>query len=385
MGVKVRQVGKDWWIFVDYKKVRKAKKIGTRQAAEAARIKIEARLAEGGPIFTDAPAPVPTFKDVATQWLPWYHGLYPLRESTMSNYRAFMNLHLIPFFGADLVNTVTRARVQDFISAKRSLDGSRRQGKPLADSTIKFCLPILSLILDLAVERGWLTVNPMRGGKLWRAVSQGTPIDPFTTQELRDIVAAAESLLPGFGLMIRCLAQSGMRSGEIRGLRYEDFDPRTGQVSIKRTRTHGRIGPPKTTGSVRMAALTFPVLEDIAEWQPTPTSSAVLARVGAIVPLDPTAPLFPNGVGRPYDEFHDIWRRALTRAKVRYRNPHALRHSLISILLSRGAPLLLVAHQTGDTANTILATYAKWMPQAVAIPTQVTAARQDSKSADTAG
>lgn len=133
-----------------------------------------------------------------------------------------------------------------------------------------------------------------------------------------------------------------------------------------------------------MAALTFPVLEDIAEWQPTPTSTAVLARVGAIVPLDPTAPLFPNASGRPYDEFHDIWRRALTRAKVRYRNPHALRHSLISILLSRGAPLLLVAHQTGDTANTILATYAHWMPQAYAIPTQVTAGRQPTKSANSA-
>jgi hypothetical protein len=57
-----------------------------------------------------------------------------------------------------------------------------------------------------------------------------------------------------------------------------------------------------------MAALTFPVLEDIAEWQPTPTSTAILARVGSVVPLDATTPLFPTPAGTPYNEFHDIWR-----------------------------------------------------------------------------
>jgi integrase len=386
MGVKVRQVGKDYWIFVDHKKIRRAKKIGTRQAAEAARIKIEARLADGGPIFVDAAPPVPTFKAVATQWLPWYRTLYPLRESTMVNYQSFIDGHLIPFFGDDSINSVTRARVQDFIAAKRNPGGSLRAGKALADSTLKFSLPVLRMVLDYGVERRYLAINPMRGGRLWRASPPANKIDPFTPQELRDICAAAESLSPQFGLMIRCLAQSGMRNGEIRALRYQDFDPRSGQVSINLTRTARRVGPPKTRGSVRMAALTFPVLEDIAEWQPTTSSTAVLARVGAIVPLDPTAPLFANPQGRFYNEFHDIWHRALRRAKVRYRSPHQLRHSFISTLVNRGAPLTLVAHQTGDSPTTLLSVYAHWMPtQTSAIPTQVTTNRQHTKSAESAG
>lgn len=49
------------------------------------------------------------------------------------------------------------------------------------------------------------------------------------------LVAAAESLAPAWGLMLRVWAQSGMRSGELRGLQPQDLDPRTGVVSIQRT------------------------------------------------------------------------------------------------------------------------------------------------------
>jgi len=140
-----------------------------------------------------------------------------------------------------------------------------------------------------------------------------------------------------------------MRSGEIRGLQWQDFDPRTGQVAISRTRTHMRTGPPKTLQSARLAAMTFPTLDDTAAWMPTPTSTAVLARVGSIVPLDATFPLFPNSQGRPYDEtqLHILWKRALTRAGVRYRKPHACRHSFASIAVSGGDSLYLVGKVLG--------------------------------------
>jgi integrase len=48
------------------------------------------------------------------------------------------------------------------------------------------------------------------------------------------------------------------------------------------------------------------------------------------------------------------WRRALTKAGVRYRKPHALRHSFASILLSRGANLLEVQEAGGWRSATIL-------------------------------
>lgn len=172
--------------------------------------------------------------------------------------------------------------------------------------------------------------------------------DPFTLRELRAILAAAEELSPAFALMLRAWAQSGMRSGEIRGLQRGDFDPSTGKVVIQRTRSGKRVGPPKTGRSRREASLTYPVCEETAAWQTgaTEESRSVVERLTKVATLDPTCPLFgsPTDPTQPMDEreLHRLWRRALIRAKVRPRPPEVLRHTCISTLLSRGAPLLEV-------------------------------------------
>jgi integrase len=274
----------------------------------------------------------------------------------------------LPFFAGRQASEITTELVEDFIGAKRAVGGSKR-GKALADSAIKVNLPTLRMILDYCVRRRWLPANPLRGEALWRPTPKSEQPDPFTQPELAALVAAAESLAPAWGLMLRVWAQSGMRSGELRGLQHQDLDPRTGLVSIQRTRTQGATGPAKTARSVREAAITHPTCEATAAWQPgaTPESLTLLARLAQCVPLNPAAPLFGSlkHAGRPMEEreLHTLWHRTLTRAKVRPRPPETLRHSCISSLLSRGAPLLCVAQQSGHSARVMLASYARWQGQ----------------------
>ena len=47
MGVKIKKYKGTWYVFIDHQGHRKAKKTGTRQAAEAVKREIEARLALG--------------------------------------------------------------------------------------------------------------------------------------------------------------------------------------------------------------------------------------------------------------------------------------------------------------------------------------------------
>jgi integrase len=374
MGVTVRQKPAGsavWWVFIHHAGQRRARRVGTgkpgKRLAEASAIKIQARLLDGDVSDLAATPPPPpkamTFAQVAEAWGPWYQGLYPTRFNTSRNHTSALRAHLIPHFGVWPITYVTRAEVQKFIAIERSR---------VADTTLQTYLVTLRLVLDYAVERGDLAANPMRGGRLWRPEQKGDEPDPFDQEELAVIVASAEDLCPPFGLMIRAWAQSGMRSGELRGLKRGDLDPLRGEVKVERTLTHGRLGPAKTLRSRRTASLLYPVVEPTADWRPTTESRSVLDRLDRVVPLNPAAPLFGSITkpGHPMQEpeLGRWWSRALARTKVRPRTPENLRHTFVSILLSRGAPLLQVAAQAGHTPAVMLGHYSKWLPTASATP-----------------
>ena len=75
--------------------------------------------------------------------------------------------------------------------------------------------------------------------------------------------------------------------------------------------------------------------------------------------MDPEARLFPLSAVQYWPR---RWTLALTKAGVRYRKPHNLRHSFASILLSRGENILKVQKAGGwSSATVLLKTYAHWI------------------------
>ena len=96
MSVKVRRRNGAWWVFVCYHGRRKAKKVGTREAAEQVKREIEVHLALGDlAIFGRSDAP--TFKNFAEQWLRLYAEV-ECKESTVASYRQILRLYLYPRF-----------------------------------------------------------------------------------------------------------------------------------------------------------------------------------------------------------------------------------------------------------------------------------------------
>lgn len=376
MGVTVREKPKGsgvWWVFVHNAGRRRARRVGTgkrgKQLAEAAAIKIKARLLDGD--VTDlAPAsanPAPTavtFAQLAEEWRTWYPVVHGIRPGTMENHESFLRTHLLPFFGAQLVTAITPDQVEDFIAAKRGLGGSvRRAGKGLADSSLSVGLVTLSLILGRAVRRGLLPANPVDQAD-WRATPQADTVDPFTRPELRAILSAAS---PDVAVLLRVWMQGGFREGEVLALRRSDLDFEQGTARVDRTWSRGRLGPTKT-GAPRIVSILHPVAEDTREWQTTPASCSVLAQLKTlkVTAMDPEAFLF--GVdGRPMHQsaLRWQWRQTLLRGRVRYRAPEMLRHTWASTLLSRNAPLLYVQKQGGwRSAAVLLRHYSRWMPDA---------------------
>jgi integrase len=379
VGVKIRERDGCWWLFIDHQGHRKAKKVGTgrkaKQLAEAAAVRIQARLLDGDlGVFTEAP-PVPTFAEAAREWLEHYPALNAVSLTSMENRRSFIVTHLLPFFGAMPINMISTSTIEAFIEAKRAVGGSvRRPGKALADSSLKVGLQALRLILRRAVRRGLIPSNPM-GDVEWRSTPRIEQVDPFTGRELRAILTAAERLDPAFSTMLRLWCQSGCRAGEAAGLQGQDVDLAAGTVKVRRTWSRQRLGPTKTRRE-RDVSIVHPIADDTPEWRPGATDGARSVLQGlrrlTVRSLEPEAFVFQRN-GRPWSamEVHRAWKRVLLAAGVRYRVPEQLRHTWASTMLSRNAPLLYVQQQGGwRSASVLLRTYARWMPQPSATQAQ---------------
>ena len=133
-----------------------------------------------------------------------------------------------------------------------------------------------------------------------------------------------------------------MRAGEVCGLQRHDLDPDRATVVVRRTLTNGRLGPTKTR-QARTVSLLHPTVEEVAEWRPGATVGSRLVldalRGLRVRSLLPEAPLFLRGdAAWPSWALHAEWRRILTAAGVRYREPEQLRHTFASTMLCRATP-----------------------------------------------
>jgi|SRR5262245_15410377 len=369
MAVLVREKERNsgvYWIFINHAGRRKAKCVGDKKTAEKVARRLRQELAEGS--FRLTPQG-PTFAELAKEWLATYPLVRSISQTSAENYERFTRQHLLPYFGALRVAAITSETVEHFIAAKRQAGGSlRSEARGLATSSVRTGLICLRLILERGVKAGYLSANPARGvGRF--PLREDETIDPFTPSELRRILTAAHNQAPAFATLLRVWAQTGMRAGEVSGLRWGDLDLDRATVLVERTYTRGRIGPTKTRRS-RMVSLLHPTTEDTLEWKPGATvdSRGVLLALRRlpVQAIDPETPLFVWQAGQPWHSMAVIraWKRALRAAGVRYRAPEQLRHTFASAMLSRNAPVLYVQRQGGwRSAAVLLRVYARWMPQ----------------------
>ncbi|MGO4429040.1 tyrosine-type recombinase/integrase, partial [Streptomyces sp. MCAF7] len=138
-----------------------------------------------------------------------------------------------------------------------------RQLSPL---TLAYVHSVLKSALEHAVREEEIPRNVARN------VRTGTPrprrFEPLTTEETREFLAAASGhrLQPLFELALH----TGLRKGELLGLRWEDLDLTGGTASIRRTLQRINSGgltalPTKTKSSERRIALPTPCLRSLEQ------------------------------------------------------------------------------------------------------------------------
>ena len=350
MGVKVRHWKGAYWVFINHRGRRKAKRVGegekAKRAAQRAAEIIQGKLAAGDvSTLEESRGRVRTLKEFAEDWLKTAVVLH-CKPATQENYQGAMRRHWLPALGGLALPGVTRERIRMVMAEKLS------KGE-LKASSLRSALIPLSACLHAALEAGLIPGNPaIRLGRFLRRPGdeEARTIDPFTAAELTTLLTAAEQQMPESYPLILMLARTGLRIGEALALKREDLDFQAGTLWVRRTWGRRAIGTPKS-GKARRVDMSQQ-LRRVLE------AHLSLREAEAVVAGRADSPwLFPNLEHparnlplTPSIFYRAVWWPLLRRIGIRYRKPHTLRHTFASLLLQHGESLPYVRDQLGHSS-----------------------------------
>ena len=288
------------------------------------------------------------------QWMEiWFENYARLkvRPSSHATYRGYLDNHILPNIGNIPLNRLTTLDIQKFY--KKLLEcgrvvraESKGQPKGLSAKTVRNLHQTLSSALDLAVQQRLIPSNPAAGCALPRAERQ--EIRTLTTDQLNAFFreAKASGVLELYYLDLA----TGLRRGELLGLRWEDIDWQHRELHIRRqlARVGGKVteAPLKTKNAYH----TLPLGED---------TIGILAQQKEKVGTSPW--VFPGPAGGPLspDSVLHMLHRVLERAGLPRLRFHDLRHTFATLALQNGIDVKTVSGMLGHySAGFTLDTYA---------------------------
>lgn len=255
-----------------------------------------------------------------------------LERSTINQRRQHLEHHIEPFIGEALLSKLTVPAVREFEDKLRAEDRS-----PVM---IRKVLTSLGSILSDAAERGLATRNPVRDmrsrrkGRDARAEKRQqrrleVGVDIPTPEEIKALVA---SMSGHWRPLLVTAVFTGMRSSELRGLRWSDVDLDGSRISVnQRADEFGKIGAPKSHAGKRTIPVPPHVINALKEHKLQQSAGFAL--------------VFANPEGNPRTHTNIINKGLIPAmknagivtedGKAKYTGLHALRHFYASWCINR--------------------------------------------------
>ena len=283
-------------------------------------------------------------------WMENYAKI-KLRPSTFKTSQGFLKNHIKPQIGGIPLADLTSLDLQRFY--KHLLDGGRvdrieakKKPKGLAPKTGRNIHQMIGSAYNLAMEQKLVSKNPTQGcalPKVEHKEMQTLPVEQLTSflREAKD---------SGVFALYYIDLTTGLRRGELLGLKWSDIDLEKGDLRVRRQigRIDGKIieMPLKTKNAYRTLPLSADAI-DVLMQQRRKTGNSEW--------------VFPSPTGGPVspDSVLHMLHRVLKRAglpKVRF---HDLRHTFATLALQNGVDIKTVSGMLGHfSAGFTLDTYA---------------------------
>lgn len=172
------------------------------------------------------------------------------RRSTKLGYISNLENYIVPRWGDYPPGRVTAVEVEEWLKSLRLAPGSRAKVRN-----------VLSMIFRHGMRWGWLTQNPIAMVRV--SSKRLRRPDILSAEEFRSLLVA---LPERERLMGTICATTGLRIGEVLGLKWEDVDFTSHMAEVLRSYSDGAIGPCKTEISEQPVPLDEIVLEGLRAW-----------------------------------------------------------------------------------------------------------------------
>ena len=282
----------------------------------------------------------------------WFENVAKIkvRASSHQTYRGYIDNHIKPNIGNIPIEKLTTMDLQKFyrkLLTKGRVERieAKDQPKGLSAKTVRNINQVISSAMDLAVAQKIIPANPTNACALPKIEHQEMQTIP--AEQLQAFLQEAKAT--GVYEMYYIELATGLRRGELLGLKWQDIDWKNGVIKVRRqvARVDGQIkeAPLKTKNSYRAVSISPQAIEVLREQKRKTNDTYVFPS--------------PNGGPISPDSVNNMLKRVLERAgipKVRF---HDLRHTFATIALQNGVDIKTVSGMLGHfSAGFTLDTYA---------------------------
>lgn len=290
----------------------------------------------------------PTVAEFLTDWLVQSQ---PTRRATTSvSYERCVRDHVVPHLGAVSLLDLAPDHVRAWQTALLHKPRRFRDGT-LSPTTVRYCHRLLRRALQDALRWELITRNPCDAVLAPR--KEDTEMQVWAPEQARQFLAHVEN--DRLAAMWRLFLATGMRRGEVAGLRWIDVDLHSSRVSVRHTRVlvydRATVSEPKSRRSRRVVALdrgTAQALTLHRQRQDAEREYAgeVWIETGYVFVREDGEPLDPDWISR-------LFRLTAAAAVLPRIRLHDLRHTAAALALATGMHPKVMSDRLGHSSIAI--------------------------------